>query len=287
MGRTRRLEVNTARGERFRDACRALFPGQPRVQVGERLGGVSGGTVRNWEIGQAPSPEALSCLEEFGVSLEWLLEGRGEMMAPAPAAKKKAPAGSGAGAAQDKAAVSPFATMEPKLLARVIGANLKHLRRQRFPRWGGQKRFAEFLGLSANDLCVYEYGRAVPNEYRLAAIAERLDMTPEELCRPLEGVAVPEAAAEPPASPQETVPADGGEVEALRREIARLEGKLEMLAEQNAAQAERIERLQEADYALRHILYLDDSPDARERRGRLMERLDPTIRELVRKRDIF
>lgn len=75
----------------------------------------------------------------------------------------------------------------------VFGANLKHLRRQRFPGWGGQRRFADFLNLSPNDLSVYENGRAMPNEQRLEEMASRLSMTVDELKKPLAGVAAPKA----------------------------------------------------------------------------------------------
>lgn len=192
-------------------------------------------------------------------------------------------------------AAEEWTVEDPKLLARVIGANLKHLRKQRFPQWGGQKKFADYLGLSQNDLCVYEYGRATPNEHRLAAIAERLEMTVEQLRRPLPGVKV--------ASPAKAVAIAAGsglngvpifqdpevfkQIEDLKHEVARLEGRLEILQEQKQAQEEQIQQLQEANYVLRDLLYTDDMPKSKERRERLLSLLNPSIAELAKRRDVF
>ncbi|MDR1519810.1 MAG: hypothetical protein LBU23_06655 [Planctomycetota bacterium] len=182
---------------------------------------------------------------------------------------------------------------DPKLQARIIGANLRHLRKLRFPSWGGQKKFAEFLNLTANDLCVYEYGRAVPNELRLSEMAARLGMTAEELRRPLPGVKVPPPSSEAPAA-NLTAALSSRErgarleqIEELKRDVARLEGRLEVLLEQNQAKEELIRQLREANYTLRDLLYVDDSSEAGERRGRLLRRLDPSIVDLAGRRDVF
>lgn len=280
MARTKRSERDVSRGERFRAVCQRLFPGRPRAFVAERLGGVSGGSIRNWELGQSISPEALTLLERLGVSMDYLLRGEGEQMLP-PA---------------DMAAVTapvPSDADDPKYLARVMGANLKHLRKQRFSGWGGQKKFADFLGISANDLCVYEYGRGLPNEQRLAAIALKVELTPEQLRQPLPGVVVP-----PPPAPVDRTGYLSGQaagtdaalrerVDDLKRQVARLEGRLEASQEQIVRQQEQIRKLQEANYALRHLLYVNDSPDSQRRRERLLESLEPTIAELTKWNEVF
>jgi len=147
-----------------------------------------------------------------------------------------------------------------------------------FPEWGGQKRFAEFLGLSANDLCAYEYGRMAPNERRQEDIARRLGLSAAQLRSPLPGVAVP-----PPARGRA---ADGTawqpQIDELRRALARQEGRLEALREELARERGRTAALQEANYALRHLLYGDDSPEARARRERVLGRLAPSIADWVR-----
>ena len=177
----------------------------------------------------------------------------------------------------------PEGESDPKRLARIIGANLRHYRRKLYPNWGGQKKFAEFLGLAANDLCVYEYGRIVPNESRQEEIARRLNITVEQLRTPIPGVA-----ALPPAPPRTAAEAAWqARMEELRRVIARLEGRLEAMQDELRREHERAEQLREANYTLRHLLYGDDSPEARERRERVISRLAPSIAELVRKREEY
>lgn len=279
MARTGGAKKNPARGERFRAICRGLFPGQSRASVAQLLGGVSGGTIRNWELGHGVSEDALARLEEMGVSLEYLLDGEGPPMIPRPEGAET-PDGNGADASP-----SP----DPKLQARVVGANLKHLRKQRFPGWGGQKRFAAFLGISANDLCVYEYGRGLPNEQRLDEIAARLELSPDDLRRPLPGVTV----ARPPQANHLTGPLASAEkawrekADELRQTVARLEGRLSLLEEQNADLSEQVKDLREANYVLRNLLYVEESTEARQRRDRVLEKLAPSIGELVRKSEVF
>ncbi len=276
MGRLTRGEKNAGRGERFRDIWRGLFPGQPRAYAGEMLGGVSGGTIRNWELGGAFPETALERLRELGVSLDYLLRGEGSPMIENDG--------------EDAAAEPASEAADPRRIARIIGANLKHIRKQRFPGWGGQKKFADFLGLSPNDLCVYEYGRSAPNEHRIGEIAARLGMTLDELRAPLPDVVV---------APVPTRPASGegslagsekawrAKVDELKRSLARLEGRLEAMEEQNAGLNKRIEEMREENFMLRSLLYGDDSPEAKKRRQLLFEHLTPAIVELVKRRGAF
>ncbi len=182
---------------------------------------------------------------------------------------------------------------DPRNTARIVGANIRHLRKQRFPGWGGQRRFAEFLNISPNDLSVYEKGRAVPNEFRLAEMALRLELKPDDLKRPLPGVLVaPDGAVDDPPLP----PANGDDPEAadwrdraleLEETVLRLEGRLEAYAEQAKRHEEKIRTLQEANFILRHLLYVDASPEAKARREAVLKKLDPAIGELVRFKDAF
>lgn len=281
MSRAKRIEKDVERGVRFQKIRHALFPGQPRVQVGASLGGVSGGTVRNWELGRTPSPEALSALEGLGISLEYLLHGTGGMHASPSAESQLEPETAG----------TQLAVLNPKLLARIIGANLRHLRRERFPHWGGQKKFADYLGISPNDLCVYEYGRAVPNESRLQEMAERLELTPDELCRPLEGVLVPEEGEERGREGEDEREGEESElldrIEELKREVAHLEGRMELLQEQNEGQERRIRQLQEANFVMRDLIYANDSSEAKERREQIFSRISPAITDLVKHGEAF
>lgn len=284
MSRAKRVDKDTQLGARFLEIRHALFPGQPRVQVGLALGGVSGGTVRNWELGRTPSPEALAALEGMGISLEYLLHGKGPMHLPPTVETQIEPETAGV----------QLAVLNPKLLARIIGANLRHIRRERFPHWGGQKKFADFLGISANDLCVYEYGRAVPNEPRLHEIAERLEMSVDDLCRPMDGVTIPEEDDDQRNQIRNTQVIRREEeselldrIEELKREAAHLQGKVELLQELNAAQEERIRKLQEANYVLRDLIYASDSPEVQARREQLFSRISPAISDLVKHGDAF
>lgn len=280
MPRAKRAEKDVDRGDRFQKIRRELFPGQPRVQIGQALGGVSGGTIRNWELGQAPSPEALSILEGMGVSLDYLLYGKAPMLTPPNTEQRN----------EMETAGTELAVTNPKLLAKIIGANLRHIRALRFPNWGGQKKFADYLNISANDLCVYEYGRAVPNESRLNDMAARLGISADELCRPLGGVTVSEADVTDSRRDAQTVREESellDRIEDLKREVARLEGRVELLQEQNASQEERMQKLQEANYVLRDLLYTDNSPEAKNRREQLFSRISPSISELVRQSEVF
>lgn len=278
MARAGGTMKDLARGERFRAICQGLFPGQPRAAIAEMFGGVSGGTIRNWELGYNLSSDALSRLEDMGVSIVYLLKGEGPPMIPLPDAPDSIP----------EIGEESFPS-DPKYLAKVVGANLKYLRKQRFPGWGGQKRFAAFLGISANDLCVYEYGRGLPNEQRLAEMASRLQMTPEDLFRPLPGITV----APPPKADYLTGPLASAErawrekADELRQTAARLEGRLEILESQNTQLYEMVQNLQEANYVLRNLLYVEDSPEASKRREKMLGRLAPSIAELVKKVETF
>lgn len=283
MARVVRSEKDEVRGERFRDICRKLFPGRSRADVGAVLGGVSVSTIRNWEKGYPVSLDVLSRLEQLGVSLAYLLRGEGpvaaQVQAPAPIS-----------AAPDPVAAAghpPADAGDPKRLARIIGANLRHLRKKLFPGWGGQKKFAEYLGLAANDLCVYEYGRIVPNELRQEEMAKRLGLTLNELREPLPGVTVPPP---PTAVAGALEPAEQARRELegeIRQQVARLEGRLDAVQAQVRDQDERILRLQESNYALRLLLYEAMPSENRERREALMERLEQSIRDLSRRRDSF
>lgn len=280
MARLARGEKDSERGKRFRAIWQGLFPGQPRAYAGEMLGGISGGTIRNWELGGALPVEVLTRLEQLGVSLDYLLRGEGS-----PMRETAHDSGGTAAATPSAEAAAP----DPKRLARIIGANLKHLRKQRFPGWGGQKKFADYLGLSANDLCVYEYGRSMPNEHRLEEIAGRLGLAAGDLCRPLPDVTVAAApaaaAAAGPLASSEKAWRD--RVDELKRTVARLEGRLEVMEEQNAQLNRKVDELQEANYTLRNLLYVDDTPEARGRRDALLERLGPAIADLVKRREVF
>ncbi len=283
MGRLARGEKDPDRGERFRDVWRALFPGQPRAYAGEMLGGVSGGTIRNWELGGAFPDAALERLQELGVSLDYLLRGEGSPVRE-DAGEDVVP-----GAAASAAAAPVSEAADPRQIARIIGANLKHLRKLRFPGWGGQKKFADFLGISPNDLCVYEYGRSAPNEHRIGEIANRLGMTLDALRVPLPDVVVP-----PPPSPAagegafaSSEKAWRARVDELRHTVARLEGRLEAIEEQNALLNREIGEAREENFMLRSLLYGDDSPGAKKRRETLFEHLKPAIAEMISRRGAF
>ena len=169
-----------------------------------------------------------------------------------------------------------------------FAANMRHLRRDRYPGWGGQRRFAEFLGISPNDVSVYEYGRALPNEARLDEIAGKLGFTAGELLNPLPGVdfdSVPKRGGSAAKALAEEVGA--GNEESARWEIAKLTAKVELLQEQLAAREERIRELEEANIVLRSAYYLEDTPDAAERRKQLLERLAPTIAGLMKEQDVI
>ncbi|MCC8191011.1 MAG: helix-turn-helix domain-containing protein [Planctomycetes bacterium] len=256
------MDNDPERGRRFMEICDRLFPGVSRAELAEKLGGVSSGTIRNWEIGRGLSRGILARLESLGVSLEYLLHGTGQpLTAPRDDAEPATP----------PPALSP---------AEALAANMRHLRKERFPGWGGQRRFAEFLGISANDLCIYEYGRALPNEQRLEDMAARLGLEPDSLVRLLPGVAPVRSS--PPTSAVAVMDSrvdDAGqrELETLRREIAVLQAKNEVLQAQVAAQEERIHELREANFALRSAFYLENTPEGAERRRRLLEKLEASL----------
>ncbi|MDR1534546.1 MAG: helix-turn-helix domain-containing protein [Planctomycetota bacterium] len=178
--------------------------------------------------------------------------------------------------------------MDSKRLARIVGANLRFLRKRRFPGWGGQKKFAEFLGLTPNDLCVYEYARSLPNEQRMEEMARNLGIPVEDLLRPLPGVTVPKGASSQ--SDDKAFPA-GAELrerlEELKEELARLQGRCEVIQEQNRNLVKENQGLREANTVLRNLLYFDDSPEARERRERLLSRLTPSMADLARVPEVF
>lgn len=172
------------------------------------------------------------------------------------------------------------AETDPKMLARVIGANLKYLRKQKFPGWGGQKRFADFLKVNPNDLCVYEYGRSAPNEQRLEDFAKLLDLRPDDLRSPLPGVKVlPADKGGAPMAAVEHVWRD--RVDSLKQMVAKLEGKLEVMEDQNQRLEEQVAKLREANFVFRSLLYTDDTDEAEQRRKRVLERLDSSIARLM------
>lgn len=268
MPRKALMAKDKERGERFVEVCRLLFPGLNRTELAKELGGVSAGTLRNWEAGQGISRTILSRLEGMGISLDYLLHGIGQ----------------------------PLSTLERKVTpdalspAETLAANLRHLRRKRFHGWGGQRRFAEFLGISANDLCVYEYGRAIPNEQRLEDMARRLELAPEALLRLL-----PDAEPTPPPARAAT---DFSEArmaamersereDKLQREVARLEAMNEVLRHQATAREERIRDLEAANLTLRSVIFMEDTPEGAERRRRLLESFEQSIAELIGKREVF
>lgn len=187
--------------------------------------------------------------------------------------------------------------IENRQLAKIIGANLKFLRKQRFPGWGGQRRFADFLNLSPNDLCVYEYGRSAPNEQRLEEIAARLDLDAGQLRTPLPGV-TPDKGKKTSADmdedelPDSEISSISSEewrqrVEELERQIARLEGRIEVYEKMEERLNSRVNELQEANFILRNLLYVEDTPEARERRDRVLERLGPSMSEMVKLHEAF
>ncbi|MDR3211647.1 MAG: hypothetical protein LBU79_07010 [Planctomycetota bacterium] len=176
-----------------------------------------------------------------------------------------------------------------KNLSEIFSANLTHLRRQLFPGWGGQKRFAEFLGLTPNDISSYKYGRCLPSEERLQDIATRLGMTPEDLCRPLPGVKqtpLPTGKTEDDAALVAEAAWQEREAE-LKHAVARLEGMVEVLQGQNEQQNKLLNQLQEANFVLRDLLYVGDAPEAKRRREEILERVSPEIIKLVRLSEAF
>jgi transcriptional regulator with XRE-family HTH domain len=247
-----------------------FFLGLNRAGIARKLGVVSPGTVRDWEAGAGFSRETLVRLESLGVSMGYLLGGAGT---PLGGPVEKVP--------------SPAPLPSP---AEALAANLRHLRRERFRGWGGQRRFAEFLGISANDLCVYEYGRSLPNEQRLEDMAAKLGLGPNVLLSLLPGVNP-----SPPFSKAGTDLSDGkaneaarnGEAELLRREMLRLEAMNEVLKDRIASQEKRIRELEGINLALRGIVYAEDTFAGAERRRRLLEKLDPFFAGLPGGHDIF
>lgn len=185
-------------------------------------------------------------------------------------------------------------TIDSRQLAKIIGANLKFLRKQRFPGWGGQRRFADFLNLSPNDLCVYEYGRSAPNEQRLEEIAARLELGAEQLRTPLPGVK-PDKGKKTFAEADADESSDSGitpeewrlRVEELERQVARLEGRIEVYEKMEERLNSRVNELQEANFILRNLLYVEDTPEARERRDKVLERLGPSMSEMVKLHEAF
>lgn len=73
---------NLSRGKNFARICEILFPGESRRLIGAKLGGVSEGSVRNWEKGSTIPNRVLAELARRGVSLTWLLSSEGEMLLP-------------------------------------------------------------------------------------------------------------------------------------------------------------------------------------------------------------
>lgn len=71
-------DENVSRGRNFEKICEILFPGDSRRIIGAKLGGVSEGTIRNWEEGKPIANKALAELERRGVSLAWLFRSEGE-----------------------------------------------------------------------------------------------------------------------------------------------------------------------------------------------------------------
>lgn len=266
-----------ARGERFREVCRLLFPGLARAAIGARLGGVSGSSIRNWERGTSIPEDALERLKDLGMSPEYLIGGVGS------------PLLNGNGNERHRQPENDelfIGANETKAQARIIGANLKHLRKQKFPGWGGQKRFADFLSINPNDLCVYEYGRSAPNEARLEELARRLDLSPDDLRHPLPGVKVPSLETlNSPTAATESVWRD--RVEELKQQVVRIEGKLEAVQEQNEKLEQQLGKLRDANYVLRSLLYGDDTEESRERKKRVMEKLDASISVLMRHPEEF
>lgn len=79
MSRKSINDDNLSRGKNFVKICEILFQGDSRRVIGAKLGGVSEGTIRNWEEGKPIANKALSELERRGVSLAWLFRNEGEM----------------------------------------------------------------------------------------------------------------------------------------------------------------------------------------------------------------
>lgn len=270
-------DSNVLRGERFKIVCGILFPGRSRCDIGKELNHVSGTTIRNWEKGYPLPLDAVSRLEEMGASVPFLLRGEGEPLATIPDGSDHSLAGSG-----------PNIKVDARRLAKVIGANLRHLRAERFPGWGGQKKFAEFLGITPNDLCVFEHGRQVPNRHKLSELSTKLDLGAEGLLNPLPGVKMP-VAASPRVSPPsvQTKILSDHRVGELEQALARSEGKNEALAEQIRQQQQQIRELQEINSQLKGIIYSEDAPEAKLWRKRLFEQLNPSISELLANREAF
>lgn len=69
------------RGKRFVYLSEIKFPKLSRAKIGVRLGGYTESAVRSWEAGVGLPNKALVALIEDGVSLNWLLAGKGELRA--------------------------------------------------------------------------------------------------------------------------------------------------------------------------------------------------------------
>ncbi|MDR2390611.1 MAG: helix-turn-helix domain-containing protein [Planctomycetota bacterium] len=265
-----RAAKDPERGGRFREICGLLFPGLTRTEIARKLGVVSSGAMRNWEAGSGFSSSTLARLEKLGASRDYLLAGAGT---PLDGPVEKAP--------------PPVPSPSP---AEALAANLRHLRKERFRGWGGQRRFAEFLGISPNDLCVYEYGRALPNEQRLEDMATRLGFKPNELLRLLPGVnpssLLSRAGTDLPGGKADEAARNGG-VGLLRREMLRLEAMNEVLRDLIASQEKRIRELEGMNLALRGIVYAEETPAGSDQRRKVLERLGLLFAELAEGHDIF
>jgi transcriptional regulator with XRE-family HTH domain len=69
----------------------------------------------------------------------------------------------------------------PKELRQAIAQNIRNCRMEKFPGHGGGKRCAEAFGVLQAQWSIWESGRQMPGELRLAKLAEFFGVTVEEL----------------------------------------------------------------------------------------------------------
>ena len=79
MSRNSRPDIEIDRGKRFVQLSESFFHDKSRAHIGGALGGYSESAVRKWEAGVGLPNRALIELQRLGVSLTWLLQGKGKM----------------------------------------------------------------------------------------------------------------------------------------------------------------------------------------------------------------
>ncbi len=71
----------------------------------------------------------------------------------------------------------------PVELRKNVATNIKHCRKNKYPKRGGAKRCAEEFGVSAQQWSHWESGSHMPNEFRMMELADFFDVDIEYLRR--------------------------------------------------------------------------------------------------------